>query len=172
MVRDRGLICGIVALFVIFAISGCGTARKKPNIAEEVSTIKTKVETIESKLDSVEARQADAARAASEQTQAIDELKSIAEKRIAATNISIKPRTGRTSDRIRDIQVCLQNAGFYKGSIDGIKGNATIKAIKGFQKMNGLRADGIAGRKTWSLLSKYISAESAQSGGADEGTAK
>ncbi len=54
------------------------------------------------------------------------------------------------------IQSALKNAGFYNGSIDGKIGKETKKAIKDFQKANGLNADGIIGRKTWAKLQKYL----------------
>ena len=75
---------------------------------------------------------------------------------------------------MKEIQICLQNAGFYKGKIDGVKGKSTKKAIKEFQKANGLKADGKVGSKTWEALSKYeaagVPAEAAE--GAGEGATK
>ncbi|MCX5714992.1 MAG: peptidoglycan-binding domain-containing protein [Candidatus Omnitrophica bacterium] len=55
-----------------------------------------------------------------------------------------------------DIQTALKNAGFYNGPVDGKLGSQTRKAIKDFQKANGLEADGIAGKKTKALLVKYL----------------
>lgn len=157
----KNLVYAVMAFFVIFAISGCGTAKKKKiNLNEEVSTIKTKVEGLESKFDTVAQRQAEIERASSENAQAIEDLKTVREQRpVVVSNVSVKARVGSSSERLKDIQLCLKNAGFYKGKIDGIKGRATRRAIKGFQKMNGLRADGIVGLRTWSLLSKYMSAQ-------------
>lgn len=56
----------------------------------------------------------------------------------------------------RNIQKALKNAGLYTGSIDGKVGKETKKAIKVFQQNNGLTADGIVGKKTWSELEKYL----------------
>ena len=68
----------------------------------------------------------------------------------------------------KDIQTALKNAGFYNGKIDGSKGRSTKKAIKEFQKANGLRADGVVGKKTWELLGKYAEG----SARTEEGAAK
>ncbi len=57
---------------------------------------------------------------------------------------------------IRQIQTALKNAGFYKGPIDGKLGTQTKSAIKKFQKAQGLKADGVVGKKTASALSKYL----------------
>ena len=53
------------------------------------------------------------------------------------------------------IQNALQNAGYYDGPIDGNIYDDTREAIKSFQRNNGLKSDGIVGRKTWRLLKKY-----------------
>lgn len=56
----------------------------------------------------------------------------------------------------KDIQIALQNAGFYKGKIDGDIGPLTEKAIREFQAKHGLIVDGKVGPKTWAMLSKYL----------------
>ena len=55
---------------------------------------------------------------------------------------------GSRGQEVRQIQRKLQNLGFYSGSIDGIYGTATQKAVRNFQKSCGISADGIAGPKT------------------------
>lgn len=59
-------------------------------------------------------------------------------------------------DRKKQIQFALKKAGFDPGPIDGKLGKNTRKAIRQFQKANGLKADGIVGRRTWEKLSKYL----------------
>lgn len=56
----------------------------------------------------------------------------------------------------KDIQQALQNAGIYKGSIDGNIGPKSKKAIRDFQTQNGLSADGKVGSRTWKKLSVYL----------------
>ena len=56
----------------------------------------------------------------------------------------------------KEIQTALKNAGFYPRPIDGVMGPQTKEAIRSFQKENGLKADGIIGKKTWSKLHKYL----------------
>jgi chromosome segregation ATPase len=58
---------------------------------------------------------------------------------------------------IAGIQAILKGSGLYKGSIDGINGSQTKQAVKEFQKIKGLKPDGIVGRKTREKLSKYLS---------------
>ena len=147
-----------IIILAAFSISGCGTSQKK--VQSEVTGIKTRVETLESRVEGVESKQADVERMTAEQAQAIDDLKTV---KISHpdTNISVKPREGARAGRMKDIQQALKNAGYYDGMIDGVKGKVTKRAIKDFQKSNGLKADGVVGRKTWNQLSGYLSSASA-----------
>lgn len=53
------------------------------------------------------------------------------------------------------LQVGLQSRGLYHGSIDGLQGPATTKAIKRFQRRHRLAADGIVGPRTRRALGPY-----------------
>lgn len=165
MVR-RDFLFIALAMILIFAISGCETVPKK--FKEEVSGIKTRVDTLETRVEGVETKQSDVERMASEQSQALEELKVSKER--GRTNIGVK-RIGKSKESVRQIQTCLKNAGFYDGKIDGVRGRKTKHAIVEFQKANALRPDGIVGAKTWGALNKYASG-SAFSTGTEEGTTK
>jgi len=56
----------------------------------------------------------------------------------------------------KEIQIALQNAGFYKGKIDGDIGPMSEAAIREFQAQNNLVVDGRIGPKTWAVLKKYL----------------
>jgi len=66
------------------------------------------------------------------------------------------PPAGPYKPTNKQIQTALKNAGFYNGSIDGVIGPKTLKAIKEFQEKNNLKVDGKVGPKTWALLSRYL----------------
>ena len=57
---------------------------------------------------------------------------------------------------VRYLQLALKRAGYKTGEIDGIYGRRTLAALTAFQQENGLAADGIAGRLTWSALYPYL----------------
>ena len=168
----KNLAFAVVAMVTVFLVSGCSTVPKK--FKEEVSGIKARVENLDSRVGSVESKQAESERVVSQQNQAIEELKASKE-RTVTTNISTRSSPVRSKSHMKEVQICLQNAGFYKGKIDGVKGKSTKKAVKEFQKANGLKADGKVGPKTWEALSKYAAAgapaESAAAG-AEEGATK
>lgn len=55
---------------------------------------------------------------------------------------------GSTGTEVTNIQSRLKSWGYYSGSVDGIYGSKTVRAVKSFQSKNGLTADGIAGPAT------------------------
>jgi len=61
-------------------------------------------------------------------------------------------QTGDRGDAVRDMQEKLQEYGYYAGEIDGAYGNQTRLAVEQFQYMHGLSVDGIAGRRTLTVL--------------------
>ncbi|MCD7827907.1 MAG: spore cortex-lytic enzyme [Clostridiales bacterium] len=68
---------------------------------------------------------------------------------------------GSRGTEVRNIQTKLKQLGYYSGSVDGIFGSATEKAVIAFQKNCGIKADGIAGPQT--LL--YLGLDSSSSSG-------
>jgi len=82
----------------------------------------------------------------------ITRVKIYPEKKIVAT----KEEVIASKSTPKRIQIALKKAGFYNGAIDGKIGKNTKNAIKEFQEKNGLKADGVVGKKTWAELSKYL----------------
>ena len=63
-------------------------------------------------------------------------------------SVATLSKLGSRGEEVRRIQTKLKQLGFYNGSVDGIYGAATQKAVKRFQSSVGITADGIAGSKT------------------------
>lgn len=61
-------------------------------------------------------------------------------------------KLGSRGNEVRQIQKKLRELGYYSGSVDGIYGTGTQKAVRSFQKNCGITADGIAGPKTLRYL--------------------
>ena len=72
-------------------------------------------------------------------------------------------KQGSRGDTVRKIQQRLKNWGYYKGSVDGIYGSQTRRAVISFQRKNGLVADGIAGNKTLQAIGISVSASNSSS---------
>ncbi len=66
--------------------------------------------------------------------------------------VSALSKMGSRSEEVRSIQQVLKNQGYYTGNIDGIFGTATKNAVIAFQRENGLKVDGIAGKETLKAL--------------------
>lgn len=73
-------------------------------------------------------------------------------------------RRGSTGSEVRKIQDKLKRWGYYSGSVDGIYGSATEAAVRKFQKTNGLKVDGIAGKQTLEAMGIFSSSGSSSSG--------
>ena len=61
-------------------------------------------------------------------------------------------RQGSSGEQVRVIQDKLKRWGYYDGAVDGIFGSATAKAVRYFQRSNGLKEDGIVGENTLRAL--------------------
>ena len=64
-------------------------------------------------------------------------------------------RVGSTGAQVRTIQDKLKRWGYYNGAVDGIFGKATEKAVRRFQRSNGLAEDGIVGKHTLTALGMF-----------------
>lgn len=70
---------------------------------------------------------------------------------------------GSRGDEVTQIQTKLKRWGYYDGNIDGIYGSQTQKAVRYFQKKNGLTVDGIAGPATLAAMGITSSSSSSSS---------
>lgn len=73
-------------------------------------------------------------------------------------------RKGSTGAAVREMQQLLKDNGYPVGAVDGTFGSKTLKAVKAFQQLNGLKVDGAVGPQTLAVLKSayvapYIKAE-------------
>lgn len=61
-------------------------------------------------------------------------------------------KKGSKGGEVSEVQRRLKKWGYYSGTIDGIYGENTRKAVINFQKKNGLTADGVVGLNTYAAL--------------------
>ena len=72
-------------------------------------------------------------------------------------------KQGSRGETVKKIQQKLKRWGYYSGSVDGIFGAQTRKAVELFQKRNGLYVDGIVGKRTLQALGISTSSSSSSS---------
>lgn len=76
-------------------------------------------------------------------------------------------KQGSSGATVKEIQTRLKSWGYYEGNVDGIFGSATEKAVRYFQRSNGLTVDGKVGTETLAALGIYE--KSSGSSGYSEG---
>jgi len=155
-------ICMVLPIFLL--ISGCATATSK-----RINSLETKSAALEAKVESLEQRQSSLESQSGESRESVGYLKGKVESAPrgpstvvvtgAGGNEGYLYKSGKVPLTNKDIQIALKNAGFYNGQIDGKIGKKARKAIREFQKANGLKADGKVGPKTKDLLLQYLKQE-------------
>ncbi len=65
-------------------------------------------------------------------------------------------KEGTRGPQVELLQASLKRAEFYSGTIDGIFGPMTKRAVNRFQTSRGLKPDGIVGHVTWAKLMPYL----------------
>ena len=80
-------------------------------------------------------------------------------------------RQGARGGEVKEVQRRLKQWGYYNGSLDGVFGAGTKKAVIAFQKKNGLTADGVVGKSTYKALGMNDSYNALQSGVPSQGGA-
>ncbi len=137
-------------LGVMLVFTGCAS-KKKTN--RSISALESQVNVLTSELERVDQDL--------QETRAAVQPGGAASARYAS-GVSTSGSVYRTPSGFElpsaDIQRALKNAGYYQGTIDGKIGGGTKDAIKAFQRDNGLDADGVCGRTTWTKLQTYLGA--------------
>ena len=70
----------------------------------------------------------------------------------AQSALAVSYRQGDSGSAVTTIQTKLKRWGYFDGPVDGIYGSKTTKAVRSFQRKNGLTADGVAGSATLKAL--------------------
>ncbi|WP_346354922.1 3D domain-containing protein [Azotosporobacter soli] len=63
-------------------------------------------------------------------------------------------RLGMRGEEVKIVQRLLAEMGFYVGDIDGIFGNGTLQAVRDFQTVHNLIADGVVGKETLATMKR------------------
>lgn len=137
----------LLAILMFLNLLGCATYQKTQMSNKQIQQeLQTRVNELENELkgkqDTISTLEAE-----------LEKMSAKMHVRAKATKKSEKNSHEKTH---KNIQIALKNANLYNGPIDGRIGNNTKNAIKEFQKRNGLKSDGIVGKKTWVELKKFL----------------
>lgn len=151
---------GMLVVVGALVVAGCATQRS----AQDVNRLKSDISLLDQRVAQLERSGMRDTTAAEWPSDTTAPLATSALPKAAATtatpSASLKPSK-------REIQQALKNAGFYQGTVDGKIGPKTREAVKAFQEVNGLKADGVVGRQTWEKLSPYLNMASSAGVAAD-----
>lgn len=86
---------------------------------------------------------------------------------VFVTAVSASYKRGSSGETVKQIQTKLKEWGYYNGTVDGVFGSGTEKAVRYFQEKNGLTADGKVGQATMDALG-IIAEQQASAGNGDE----
>ncbi|MFH1478564.1 MAG: peptidoglycan-binding domain-containing protein [Candidatus Omnitrophota bacterium] len=134
-----------IGIVFIMLLTGCVTTQRGQGI--QTQELQTRVNYLELELK--------------RKNQEINRLESELEKTQYVTlspndqKIEYKESEAPKEIPMKQVQIALKKAGFYKGDIDGKQGPKTKEAIRAFQKARGLKVDGVVGKTTWQVLNKY-----------------
>ncbi|MFA5039643.1 MAG: peptidoglycan-binding domain-containing protein [Candidatus Omnitrophota bacterium] len=124
----------MTGLGVLFLVVGCASTRT-------TASLENRVQILESRIQSLEGQTGESP-----------------DTDVSSYGIMPETAVSVSADSLtkKQIQMALRNAGYYDGAVDGKVGPKTTSAIKKFQADMGLKADGIAGKKTKEKLVKYL----------------
>ncbi|QKS72733.1 peptidoglycan-binding protein [Paenalkalicoccus suaedae] len=93
-----------------------------------------------------------------ESQEVANETISVASQSAQTMNAQQILRAGATGVEVTKLQTALAQIGFYSSATTGSYGDATVNAVRNFQRARSLTADGIAGPQTLTQLNREISA--------------
>ena len=144
----------MVVIAVAVMAGGCATMNKKNDL--EIQGLKNQVSALQNELqakdDEIVALRESLSKTTEEKYAAANAGKS----EIAISVPRETPKEAKVRFTVKQLQTALKNAGYDPGHVDGKMGKQTREAIKAFQRANGLAADGVVGKRTWSLLREYL----------------
>ncbi len=146
-------ICGVLAV----GVAGC-VGNDKYN--KDMNMLRSQMQLVQSDVENLRTGQ-------QKIEEDLTEVSKIKSAPVSSGGVSVTGEVYRTPSGFtlpsRDIQKALKNAGYYNGPIDGKVGSGTRSAIKQFQEDQGLSADGVCGRNTWSKLQPFLTGASTAS---------
>jgi len=141
----------LMAVAGLFIAGGCAGIRS----AQEVQRLKSDIGLLDQRVSQLE--RASLREPSQAQWPAEGQLPApVAGVRAPAAAASAASAASTVKPSKTEIQQALKNAGFYQGPLDGKIGPLTREAVRTFQQIHSLKADGVVGKQTWEKLFPYL----------------
>jgi murein L,D-transpeptidase YcbB/YkuD len=131
----------LLSLTGLVFLSGCATTKARQadstDVQSQVAELQAQVQAKDLQIQDLQAQ-------VESRQQSLDTASNVSP--IKSSKIRVPGVT------VKDVQQALIKAGYNPGPVDGEWGKKTRGAIQKFQRRKNLKADGIVGEKTWSLL--------------------
>jgi murein L,D-transpeptidase YcbB/YkuD len=161
----------MVIFVAALALAGCATTQPK---VTPIDQVQSKVGDLEQRMEDQEKEIVDLKYEVKELSGKLDAKNTVEVETSALTPASAKSAEPKsyvveTGNIIKvaatgiEVQTALKNAGVYDGKIDGKVGPRTKTAVVEFQRQHSLKADGVIGQKTWSVMKTYLTPAAASS---------
>jgi len=141
---------GLLVILTVLYLTGCATIGKETSASDFQKQISNLEQRIKQQDDDIQTLRYDLERTN-------EDLRS---KNVSQVYVARESRGNvvarKTNGSAKQIQSALKNAGYYEGKIDGKIGPQSKRAIKEFQRDNGLKVDGVVGKKTWTILNQFL----------------
>ena len=156
----RMMVIAIAAL----ALAGCATTEQK---VAPINQVQNQVVDLQQRMEDQEKEIVDLKYEVKELSGRVDAKNTVEVEASAPTptparmteSKSVEAETGniiKVAATGTEVQTALKNAGVYDGKIDGKIGPRTKSAVVEFQRQHSMKADGVIGQKTWSVLKTYL----------------
>ncbi len=139
----------LISAFFAISFYGCATTQKDEKLEAQILQLKAEVAALQAQVNSRAEELGNLKTALNETAQQKEALSLELAKRNILGDTGFRPG-------IEQVKAALRNAGYNPGVMDSKMQKETVEAIKAFQKENGLVADGMVGKKTWSVLKEYL----------------
>ncbi|MCG8430672.1 MAG: peptidoglycan-binding protein [Candidatus Omnitrophica bacterium] len=145
----RGLAVFVCIAMCALSVTGCATTRRRGPDTSQVEQLRNEITMLEIELQD-----------RNEQLNNLRDELTMEQRRqrvsVPAAAPAVKKPGKFLKPDTKDIQMALLSAGFNPGIIDGKMGKKTRRAVRAFQKANGLKVDGKVGPRTWAVLGPYL----------------
>lgn len=145
----------LVLISAVFFLTGCAASPRR-TLDAEIKDLRRQVNSLSVLNQQKDEQIKEKERLASSLGEALDKEAKERAKLAQQLDVLTGKYNATPHASIKQIQVALRNAGYDPGTTDGLMGSRSRKAIRDFQKDNGLDITGKIDKAAWEKLKIYL----------------